>query len=53
MPGVSRDATLTRGLGRMATGNGLVVVYSTLKRFPPDLNRWDSQLPQNGRVFAH
>ena len=29
MPGANRDAFLTRGLGRVSAGNGLIVAYAT------------------------
>jgi hypothetical protein len=33
------------------TGEGLLVLL--LKRFPADLNLWDSQRVRDERVFAH
>lgn len=30
-----------------------MVAFAALKRFPSDLNRWDSQAVKDGRVFVH
>ena len=35
------------------TGKTAVAQQSGLKRFPSDLNRWDSQEVKDERVFVH
>lgn len=33
--------------------SGAILALSLLKRFPADLNRWDSQRVMDERVFGH
>jgi hypothetical protein len=39
--------------GKAATENDIGLAFTTLKRFPPDLNRRDSQRVKDERFFVH